>query len=144
MILVSACLAGVDCAWDGKNRLDPEIKDLADKELAIAVCPEVLGGRAVPRTKTELKDGNGEDVLDGRAKVFDENGEDVTSQFLKGAYAALDVVKKYNIKRAVLKSKSPSCGVKSIYDGTFRGNLIDGRGVTAALLKREGVSCQDI
>ncbi|MEE8317598.1 MAG: DUF523 domain-containing protein [Candidatus Omnitrophota bacterium] len=144
MILVSACLAGIDCAWDGKHRLDPKIKEQVDKNLAIPLCPEVLGGRGIPRTKTEIKGGTGEDVLDGKVGVFDEKGKDVTHEFLKGASLVLDIVKKHNIKKAILKSKSPSCGVGEIYDGSFRGNLIKGNGVTAALLKRQGVSCQDI
>jgi len=144
MILVSACLAGVDCAWDGKNRLDPETKRLVDEEHAIAICPEVTGGRPIPRAKTEIRCGNGEDVLDGRAKVCDENGNDVTIAFLKGARAALEVVRKYNIKKAFLKSKSPSCGVSMIYDGNFKGKLIKGDGVTTALLKREGIECHAI
>jgi len=144
MILVSACLAGVNCAWDGKNRLDPQVKELVDKNLAVAVCPEVSGGRTIPRTRTEIKGGSGEDVLDGRAKVFDENGMDVTGNFIAGAHKALDVAKKHNIKETILKSKSPSCGIGEIYNGTFTGKLISGDGVTAALLKREGVLCQAI
>ena len=144
MILVSACLAGVNCAWDGKNKLNKDIKDMVDKGLAIPVCPEVLGGRSVPRTKTELRGGNGEHVLDGKAKVFDENGKDVTSLFLKGARATLEVAKRHGIKKAILKSKSPSCGVGKIYDGNFRNNLVDGNGVTVALLIREGILCQNI
>jgi len=144
MILVSACLAGIKCAWDGKDRLHPEVKLLLDNNMAVAICPEVLGGRGIPRTKTEIKGGSGEDVLDGKRKVFDEEGKDVTIAFLKGAYATLSIVKKYNIKEAILKSKSPSCSVGEIYDGSFKGNLIKGSGVTGALLKREGVLCRDI
>lgn len=144
MIFVSACLAGINCAWDGKNRLDPEIKDMVDKKKAIAVCPEVLGGRGIPRTKTEIKGGSGEDVLGDKAKVFDENGKDVTGEFIKGAHKAIEIAKKHNIKEAILKSKSPSCGVGKIYDGSFKGNLVDGDGVTAVLLKRHGILCRDI
>jgi uncharacterized protein YbbK (DUF523 family) len=144
MILVSACLAGVDCAWDGRDRSNPRIKEQVDKDLVIPLCPELLGGRTIPRTKAEIKGGTGEDVLDGKIGVFDEKGKDVTREFLKGAFITLDIVKSYNIKKAVLKSKSPSCGVGEIYDGSFRGNLIKGDGVTAALLKRQGISCRDI
>ena len=136
MILVSACLAGVDCAWDGKNRLDPKIKEMVDKKEAIAVCPEVLGGRGIPRTKTEIRVST--------AKVIDENGVDVTAELLKGAEKTLEIAKKYNIKEAILKSKSPSCGVGQIYDGSFKGKLADGDGITAALLKREGILCRGI
>lgn len=144
MILVSACLAGIDCAWDGKNRLNPKIKELVEKKLAVAVCPEVLGGRSIPRTRTEIKGASGEDVLDGKAKVFDENGKDVTAEFIKGAHAVLEIAKKNNIKEAILKSKSPSCGVGKIYDGSFKGNLVCGDGVAAALLKRENILCRTI
>lgn len=144
MILVSACLAGVNCAWDGKDRLNPEIKDMVDKNLAVPICPEVLGGRTIPRTKTEIRGGTGEDVLDGRARVFDEDAKEVTIESLKGARATLDIVKKYNIKKAILKLKSSACGVGQVYDGSFTGKLINGDGVTAALLKREDILCQCI
>ncbi|MBU1006974.1 MAG: DUF523 domain-containing protein [Candidatus Omnitrophica bacterium] len=141
MILVSACLAGVNCAWDGKNKLNKEIKKLVDDKLAIPVCPEVLGGRSIPRTKTEIKGGSGKDVLNGRAKVLDENGLDVTEEFLKGARAALELAKKYSVTKVILKSKSPSCGVDYIYDGSFNRKLVKGNGVTTALLIKEGVQC---
>ena len=144
MILVSACLAGVNCTWDGKNRLNPEIKKMVDNGLAVAICPEVAGGRPIPRTRTEIKGGSGEDVLEGRAKVFDENGADITEEFLKGAQAALSMVKKFEIKEAILKSKSPSCGTGMVYDGGFKSALISGDGVTTALLKKAGVRCRDI
>ncbi|MBU1888318.1 MAG: DUF523 domain-containing protein [Candidatus Omnitrophica bacterium] len=144
MILVSACLAGVNCTWDGKNRLSPEIKKMVDNGLAVAICPEAAGGRSIPRTRTEIKGGSGEDVLEGRAKVYDENGADITEEFLKGAQAALSMVKKFGIKEAILKSKSPSCGTGLVYDGGFKGTLIPGDGVTTALLKKAGVRCRDI
>lgn len=144
MILVSACLAGIKCAWDGKDRSDKKVKKLVDRKRAIPICPEMLGGRASPRTKTEIQGGSGEDILDGRLKVFDEKGKDVTSQFLKGAHAAFLIAKKYNIKKAILKSRSPSCGVGEIYDGSFKGNLVRGDGVTTALFKRKGILCRHI
>ena len=144
MILVSACLAGEKCAWDGKDRLDPEVKKLVGEKRAVAVCPEVLGGRSIPRTRTEAKGGSGKDVLAGRAKVFDENGKDTTDEFLKGACETLEIAKKHGIKEAILKSRSPSCGVGKIYDGSFRGKLIKGDGVTTALLKKNGIKCRDV
>ncbi|MBU1148099.1 MAG: DUF523 domain-containing protein [Candidatus Omnitrophica bacterium] len=140
MILVSACLAGEKCAYDGEGRLDPKVKDLE----CIAVCPEVLGGRSVPRAKAEIRDGTGEDVLDGKAKVFDENGLDVTDQFIKGAFVALEIAKKYGVKETILKSRSPSCGVGKIYDGSFDKKVVDGDGVTAALFKKAGIQCRSI
>jgi uncharacterized protein YbbK (DUF523 family) len=144
MILVSACLAGIKCAWDGKDRLAQDIKELVDTGKAIALCPEVLGGRPIPRMRTEIKAGSGENVLDGNAKVYNEHGEDVTGQFLKGADKTLELAQKHHITEAQLKSKSPSCGYGLIYDGTFSGKLIKGNGVTAALLVRNGikVSCR--
>ncbi|MFH1781995.1 MAG: DUF523 domain-containing protein [Candidatus Omnitrophota bacterium] len=144
MILVSACLAGIDCAWDGKNRSREDIKGLVDEGMAIALCPEVLGGRSTPRLRTEVFNGRGQDVLDEKARVLDEKGNDVTHEFIKGASLVLDIVKTHNIKEAVLKAKSPSCGVGKIYDGFFKGNLIEGDGVLASLLKKEGVSCRSI
>ena len=144
MILVSACLAGINCAWDGKDRLDKKIKELVDDKLAMPICPEVLGGRGIPRSRTEIKGGSGEDVLSGKARVFDENGKDLTDEFLKGAYLVLQIAKKHSIKEAILKSKSPSCGVGRVYDGSFMSNLVKGDGVTAALLKKKGLECQDI
>ena len=136
MILVSACLAGIDCAYDGKHRLNSKIKEMVDKKEAIPVCPEVLGGRTVPRTKAEIKA--------GAIEVIDENGIDVTHEFLKGAEKTLEIAKKYNIKEAVLKSKSPSCGVGKVYDGSFKGKLINGDGITVALLKRNRIVCRGI
>lgn len=136
MILVSACLAGIRCSWDGKDRLNPAIKNLVDKKLALAVCPEVLAGRPIPRPKTEIRYGSGEDVLDGKARVYDEDGLDVTAEFVKGAYKALEIAKKNNVTKVILKSKSPSCGIGRIYDGSFSGKLINSNGVLAALLKK--------
>lgn len=98
----------------------------------------------MPRTRTEITGGNGACVLAGTAKVFDENGSDVTNEFVRGAQAALEIVKRFEIKEAVLKAKSPSCGVGRIYDGSFKARLISGDGVTAALLKKEGVRCREI
>ncbi|MFH1854121.1 MAG: DUF523 domain-containing protein [Candidatus Omnitrophota bacterium] len=144
MILVSACLAGVNCSWDGKNRLNEKIRKLVARKLALPVCPEVLGGRPVPRTRTEIKGGSGKDVLEGRAMVCDENSSDVTGEFLKGAQSVLEIVKRFEIKEAVLKAKSPSCGVGRIYDGSFKARLVSGDGVTTALLKKEGIRCRAI
>ncbi|MFH1478775.1 MAG: DUF523 domain-containing protein [Candidatus Omnitrophota bacterium] len=144
MILVSACLAGIKCAWDGKGREKENIKALVAQGKAIPVCPEVLAGRAIPRERTEIEDGDGEGVIKGAKKVYEETGKDVTGEFLKGAYLTLDIIKTYKIKEAILKSKSPSCGVGRVYDGSFKGGLVKGDGVTTALLKKEGVLCRDI
>ena len=142
MILVSACLAGKKCSWDAGHRLNPKIRKMVTERKAIAVCPEVLGGRSVPRIVTEIRGGDGHDVLSGKARVFDKIGKDVTDEFVKGAYMTLEMAKGNNITSAILKSKSPSCGVGRIYDGTFKGKLIKGDGVTTALLKKKGFICE--
>lgn len=143
MILVSACLAGIKCSWDGKDRLNKEVKALVDEGKAIPVCPEVLGGFSVPRERTEILNANGEDVLDRKAKVITETGEDVSVGFIKGAKAVLKIAKENNVQEAILKSKSPSCGCGRIYDGSFSGRLIKGNGVTTALLQRYGINCRN-
>jgi len=144
MILISACLCGICCSWDGRSRLNKDIARLIKKGLGIPVCPEILGGRSVPRTRAEIVDGDGADVLDGRAKVIDEYGKDVTDEFIKGAYKALEIARRVKAHSAILKSKSPSCGVGRIYDGSFKGRLIKGDGVTVALFKKEGIRCRAV
>lgn len=110
-----------------------------EKEGLIPVCPEVFGGLTTPRTPNEIVGGDGDDVIDGEAKVITKDGEDVTEEFIKGARRALEIARIFNIKKAILKQRSPSCGNGKIYDGTFSGNLIEGDGVTAALFKRNGI-----
>lgn len=105
----------------------------------IPICPEQLGGLTTPRLPAEIKDGNGEKVLDGLARVINKEGLDVTDNFLKGAYESLKIAEVLGAKKAILKERSPSCGVKQIYDGNFKGNLIKASGITAALLKSRGI-----
>ena len=106
---------------------------------AVPVCPEEESGLPTPRPAAEIVWGTGEDVLNGRARVLTTEGEDVTAYFLHGAQYAADVAAANGIEVAVLKANSPSCGCGRIYDGTFSGAVMDGDGVTAALLKRKGV-----
>ena len=138
-LLVSACLAGIDCTNRGKNNLNKRIEILANSGHAIALCPEVFGMLGVPRESAEIVDGDGSDVIDGRARVISSSGKDLTRTFLVGARKVLEIVKRYDIEEAILKSKSPSCAVGRIYDGTFTGTLKDGDGVLTALLKRNGL-----
>jgi len=107
----------------------------------LPVCPEVLGGLPVPRPRAEIHGGEGRDILDGNAKVVNEEGEDVTEFFLKGAKRTLELCRENGVSLAVLKSRSPSCGVGDVYDGTFAGNSRDGDGVTTSKLKRAGIRC---
>lgn len=139
MILVSACLAGTKCRYNGKDCANNIIIDLKNKEKVIEVCPEVLAGLATPRVPCEIVGGGGEDVVGGQAIVVNNLGEDITKQILKGCNEALATAKKNNIKLAVLKTKSVCCGVGQIYDGTFSNRLIEGDGMLTVLLKREGI-----
>lgn len=142
-ILVSACLLGHNVRFDGGNndQRDHEIIARWQKEQRIiTICPEVAGGLSVPRPGCEIIGaGGGEAVLNGQATVMSEFGIDSTSFYLEGAKQALSLVKKYNIKLAILKNRSPSCGSTHIYDGNFSKEKIAGEGVTAALLKNAGV-----
>lgn len=140
-ILVSSCLLGYMVRYDGL--VIPALKRLTDAFGPIAViisfCPEVAGGLPVPRNPAEISGKDGFDVLDGKATVKNINGDDVTPFYLNGAAKALETAIKNNIKAAILKEKSPSCGNSLIYDGTFTKTLKSGKGVTAALFERNGI-----
>lgn len=110
----------------------------------IPICAEQLAGLPIPRPPAEILGGDGEDVLLGRAKVVSQTGEDYTKEFIDGANKVLSLCKLYNIKKAYLKSKSPSCGVSYIYDGTFTGEVIDGNGVLSALLEKNGIEIIEV
>lgn len=140
MKLISACLLGVRCAWSGddKYRNDRAIK-LSKLEPLIPVCPEQLGGLPTPRAPQEIQGGTGEDVLDKKCTVLNKNGEDVTRAFIIGAEETLKIVKQLKVKEFIAKRGSPSCGCGQIYDGSFSGRLINGDGVTIALLRRNGI-----
>ncbi len=135
-VLVSACLAGIHCRFDGSRRLPKgKLKELRESVI-IPVCPEQLGGLATPRKPAEITQGTGFDVLRKKAKVLDSSGTDITVQFLRGAKAVLRIARLNGVKKAYLKEKSPSCGKRSI---VCRGRVRSGPGVTAALLMREGI-----
>ncbi|MGI9950794.1 DUF523 domain-containing protein [Moorellaceae bacterium AZ2] len=138
-ILVSACLAGYQCKYNGGSNLVPEIKDLVTQGRAIPVCPEKLGGLPIPRPPAEIQGGDGWDVLQGRARVVNKEGRDVTPAFLQGARATLELARRLGAQVAILKERSPSCGTGAVYDGTFRGQTRPGSGVTAALLRCHGI-----
>jgi uncharacterized protein YbbK (DUF523 family) len=140
-ILVSACLLGNKVRYDANNV--PTESRLLDEWQAegklIAFCPEVAGGLSVPRLPAEIKTDDGNAVLDGTAKVFDNKGNDVSENFINGAKKALETAVSNNIKVAILKEKSPSCGSSFIYDGAFSSVRKVGQGVTTALLERNGI-----
>ena len=134
MYIVSACLAGIKCRYDGKDNENNDIIKLIKEGKAIPVCPEVLGGLPIPRVPCEiLKDENGD------IKVINKEGIDCTLEFVEGAKKALAIAKIVEVDAAILKSKSPSCGCEKIYDGRFTGRLIDGDGITAKLLKENSI-----
>ena len=129
-ILVSACLLGVNCRYDGSHGENKEILALLDEYHLVPVCPEQLGGMETPRPASERR---------GENTVISQSGQDVTAFFEKGASETLKLANIFGCKKAVLKERSPSCGNGMIYDGTFSGNKIPGSGVTAALLKENGI-----
>jgi uncharacterized protein YbbK (DUF523 family) len=138
--LVSACLLGVKCTWDAKdNYRDERAVRFLENDILVPVCPEQLGGLKTPRPPQEIQIGSGEDVLGGRCRVKNINGEDVTREFVAGAEETLKVAQLLKVRQFIGKSRSPSCGCGQIYDGTFSGKTVDGDGVTAALLKRNGI-----
>jgi len=139
MILVSSCLAGLEVRYNGTHCLDLKISQLIEEHKAIPVCPELLGGFSTPREPAEIIGGNGEDVLDGKAKVIERSGRDVTELYIKGAYTTLKKAIDNNASVVVLKEYSPSCGSSLIYNGEFIGKKIAGNGVTTALLLRNGI-----
>jgi len=138
--VVSACLAGLATTHDGKAKPHPKVLELLREGRAVLVCPEQLGGLPTPRAEAEIESGgSGGKVLSAEAKVLDVDGRDVTAQYLRGAREALRASRLSGAKAAILKARSPSCGNGQIYNGSFSGTLVDGKGVTAALLEKEGL-----
>lgn len=137
--MVSACLAGVPCRYDGRSRPDGAVVAAVARGTAVPLCAEVIAGLPTPRPPAEVQGGDGADVLDGTASVTTDDGEDVTEAFVRGAQAVASYLTEHGLTEAVLQSRSPSCGCGQIYDGSFTGTLVDGDGVLTATLKRSGV-----
>ncbi len=129
MILVSACLAGIKCRYDGKDNANIKVIEMVKNGIAIPVCPEQLGGLQTPRIPAEITED----------KVLNKKGENVTSQFKKGAKETLRIAKLVNCHKVILKQRSPSCGYGKIYDGSHTGKIIEGIGLTAQLLSQKGI-----
>ncbi len=138
-VLVSACLAGRACRFDGSANPDHEVARLVAEGRAVLVCPEVDGGLGTPRPAAEISGGHGRDVLAGRARVLTQAGEDVTDAYVAGAERALEAAREAGARVAILKARSPSCGKGAVYDGSFSRTLQAGDGVTAALLRENGI-----
>lgn len=138
-MIVSACLVGVNCKYNGENNDNDKVKEFLKDKQYILICPEQLGGLATPRKPSEINKIGGKEVLNGSSQVINCEDEDVTENFIKGAKESLKIAKMFNCKQALLKEGSPSCGCNLIYDGTFKGKKISGMGVTAALFNKNNI-----
>lgn len=128
-ILISACLVGDNVKYDGGNNKSPLLDKLLEKYELIPFCPEVEGGLSIPRSPSEIKDG----------QVINMDGDDVTAAYERGAELAFNICLFLKIKKVILKERSPSCGKNEIYDGSFSHKVISGMGITAQYLKSKGI-----
>ncbi len=130
--VISSCLLGIKCRWDGEDKHNEKLKSLLFNGSAMPICPEILGGMNTPREPAEIQAGDIKSVID-------RTGTDVTDEFNLGAKSALAIAKIFGAECAILKSCSPSCGCREIYDGTFSGVTIKGEGITAELFRHNGI-----
>jgi uncharacterized protein YbbK (DUF523 family) len=139
MYLVSACLVGKNCRYDGGSSLSVNIAKVnafLKNKVFVAICPEELGGLPTPRPPSSFLWGTGIDVINGNAQLIDSNGNDLTKQFVIGAKECLKIAETRGITDAILKERSPSCGVREVY---LDGQIVNGMGVTTALLKENNI-----
>jgi uncharacterized protein YbbK (DUF523 family) len=141
MYMVSACLAGMRTRYDGKDNMDERVKALVKEGKAIPVCPEQLAGLTTPRSPIEFRGGAGDSLLDGEALAVGEDGMDYSSALVKGAGEVMRIANLYGVREAVLKEGSPSCGVTYVFSD---GKKVEGRGVVAELLARNGISVMTV
>lgn len=139
MILVSACLLGLNTKYNGETNSHSVIQKYSSSGRFIPICPEQLGGLPTPRQAVEIIHGTGQKVLLGQSSIQGEHGEEVTFQFIQGAKEVLKIVEMVTVTAAILKERSPSCGVSYIYDGSFTHRIIPGQGVTSALLEQHNI-----
>ncbi|WP_115595302.1 DUF523 domain-containing protein [Anaerococcus octavius] len=133
-VAVSACLLGENCKYNGSNNYNKKLVNFVESYEVIAMCPEVLGGLAIPRPPAEIVNG----------LVRQKNGISVDNEFKKGAQKALNIIKKNKIGLVILQSRSPSCGVNNVYDGSFTGKLIEGKGAFARILEENNIEVIDV
>ena len=133
-VAVSACLLGENCKYNGGNNYNKKLVNFVKDHEVIAMCPEVLGGLLIPRPPAEIVNG----------LVRQKNGISVDNEFKKGAQKALNIIKKNKIGLVILQSRSPSCGVNNVYDGSFTGKLIEGKGVFARILEENNIEDIDV
>lgn len=140
LVLVSSCLAGLPCRYDGRARPDAAVVEAVEAGRALPACAEQLAGLPTPRPAAEIVGGDGHDVLAGAARVVTVHGDDVTEAFTSGARAVARLAAEHGITQAILQARSPSCGCGAVYDGTHSGRLVSGDGVVAAALKQQGIA----
>ncbi len=140
VIMISACLLGIECRYDGGSKPVPGLPAKLAGFKLVPFCPEVWGGLPTPRPPAEIRAGDGAAVLAGTARVVDRTGRDRTAEFRRGAERLLEQVRQWQPVWIIAKAKSPSCGVGRIYDGNFAGQLRDGDGVAVALLRQAGIT----
>ena len=133
-IAVSACLLGENCKYNGGNNYSKKVIEYIKGHEVVPVCPEVLGGLPTPRESAEIVNG----------KVSHKDGTSVDKEFRRGAETALEIIKEQQVDFVILQSRSPSCGVNTIYDGSFSGKIISGQGVFANLLQKNGIKVIDV
>jgi uncharacterized protein YbbK (DUF523 family) len=143
MLLVSRCLIGDKCRYNGEGKPNQAVIDfLNDLQIGrdyVLICPESSGGLPIPRKAGEIENGSAQAVWNGFAKVLNPDGDDYTAGFLKGARIACEIARKTNATAALLKEKSPSCGVRFVHDGSFSGSLLPGMGITSLALSKLGI-----
>ena len=139
MILVSACLLGINCKYNGDNNKSEKIEEYLKDKKFILVCPEQLGGLTTPRYPSEIINIDEKNIIEGKTTVINNKNLDVTEQFKKGALETLKIANIYGCKKAILKEGSPSCGSSFVYDGTFTGKKVNGSGVTTSLLRQNNI-----
>ena len=137
-ILVSACLCGEKCRYNGSS-VSNNVVDTLEQKTIIKICPELLGGLLIPREPCEIVGGTASDVIRGNAKILGLSGKNYTKQYMRGVKEVINITKKNNVKMAVLKQKSPSCGYGKVYNGEFSGKIIEGNGILAEELLKMGI-----
>ena len=143
-ILVSACLLGLKTNYKGEGKEIDQLVKLWKEGKVVYVCPEQIGGLTTPREPSEIEEGkSAKDVLEGKGRVLTQSGKDETEQYLRGARQTLGICKKLGITTAILKARSPSCGSEQVYDGTFTNKKVVGSGITAELLRQNGIKVFD-
>ncbi|MEH6824470.1 MAG: DUF523 domain-containing protein [Motiliproteus sp.] len=146
LILISRCLLGEAVRYDGSSKAleHPLLELWRRQQRLVPICPEMAGGLGCPRPAAEISGGDGRQVLSGQSRVHHQDGTDISAAFIRGAHAALTLCQQQQIRFALLKARSPSCGGSGSYDGRFEKRVLDsGIGVTAALLSMHGIQIFD-